>query len=77
MRSKRKRGILGAYQDLQCALHVAHVKDVSVVVFGSNSKVVGFHRVPGQAVGREVENGSMKRGVCARVVQNDSSVGRA
>jgi len=47
------------YQDLQRTLHVAHVENVSVVVFRSNGEVVGFHRIPGDAVRGEVEHSAV------------------
>ena len=47
------------YQDLQRTLHVAHVEYVSIVVFRSNGEVVGFHRIPGDAVRGEVEHSAV------------------
>lgn len=58
-----KAAMLGmrTYQDLQGPLHVAHVKDVSVMVFRRHGKVIRFHWVPGEAVGGEVEDSAVKR----------------
>ena len=37
----------------------AHVEDVSVVVFGRDSEVVGLHRIPGDAICWEVEHSAV------------------
>jgi hypothetical protein len=50
---------LQTYQDLKGPLHVAHVKDISIMVFRRDSKVVGFHGIPGDAVCWEVEDGAV------------------
>jgi hypothetical protein len=47
------------------------------LAFVRDGEVVSFHRVPGDAIGREVEHCPVQRRVGAHIVQDDSAVGCA
>jgi len=62
------------FENVEGAVHLAHVKDVDVVVFVCDSEVEGFHGVPGDLVGGEGEHGFVEGRRGAEVVEDDCAV---
>lgn len=62
------------FEDVEGAGHFADVEDVDVVVFVCNSKVEGFHWVPGKGVGSKGEGSFEEGGGGAQVVKDEGAV---
>lgn len=56
--------------DIDGCLHLAHVKDVAVVVLVGHCKVKGLHGVEAEGVGAHGEHGLVDRGIGADVMQH-------
>lgn len=61
-------------EDVEGAIHSAHVEEVDVVVFGGGGEVECFHGRPGDVVAGEVEDGLGDGCRGAEVVDDEGTV---
>jgi len=61
-------------EDVEGAVHLAHVKYVDVMVFVGDGEVEGLHRVPGDFVGGQGEDSFVEGRGGAKVVEDDCAI---